>query len=274
MTWLWHICFSLSRNSRTTDSRGAAKSAGFFFPLMPRRAACALICASCLLAEAPGGTVRGKVELEASRDSKVRRGKNNSGVVVWLEPLSGGLPELPASPRRAEMIQKSKKFIPHVLAVTAGTAVHFPNFDPIFHNAFSNFSGQIFDVGLYPPGTDRTVVFRREGMVRVFCNIHPTMSAIIAVLKTPYFSVSDRDGSFEIAGAPPGEYRMRVFHERATAKTLASLERNVTVSEEPLLLPLISISEVGYLQQPHKNKYGKEYSPVPDEHIVYPGVRK
>ncbi|MGH9633058.1 MAG: signal peptidase II [Bryobacteraceae bacterium] len=41
----------LSRNSRTTDSRGAAKSAGFFFPLLPRRAACALIAAAVLLTD-------------------------------------------------------------------------------------------------------------------------------------------------------------------------------------------------------------------------------
>ncbi|MGH9631939.1 MAG: HEAT repeat domain-containing protein, partial [Bryobacteraceae bacterium] len=44
-----------SRNSRTTDSRGAAKSAGFFFPFMPPRAPCALIflSAGLALAQAP-----------------------------------------------------------------------------------------------------------------------------------------------------------------------------------------------------------------------------
>ncbi|MGH9630885.1 MAG: amidohydrolase family protein, partial [Bryobacteraceae bacterium] len=41
---------ALSRNSRTTDSRGAAKSVEFFFPLMPRRAACALFAALAILA--------------------------------------------------------------------------------------------------------------------------------------------------------------------------------------------------------------------------------
>ncbi len=113
------------------------------------------------------------------------------GVVVWLEPLSG-VAVLPAKAGRAEMIQKDKTFTPHVLAITAGTTVDFPNYDPIFHNAFSNYDGQIFDIGLYPPGTTRSIPFRRPGVVRVFCNIHPTMSAVIVVLKSPYFAVSDK----------------------------------------------------------------------------------
>jgi len=134
-------------------------------------------------------TVRGSVELVASRDPMVRKHKDYSGVVVWLEPLVNPVsPALPSRPAR--MIQKNKMFTPHVLAVPLGGSVSFPNLDPIFHNAFSNFNGQVFDVGLYKPGSSRTVVFKRAGIVRVFCNIHPQMSAVIAVLNTPYFAVS------------------------------------------------------------------------------------
>ena len=92
--------------------------------------------------------------------------------MVWLEPVRRRCLSCP-KPARAEMIQKGKTFSPHVLAVTLGTVVDFPNYDPIFHNAFSNYDGQIFDIGLYPPGTTRSIAFRREGVVRVFCNIHP-----------------------------------------------------------------------------------------------------
>ena len=60
---------------------------------------------------------------------------------------------VPAAATRAQMVQKNKTFTPHVLAISVGTTVDFPNFDPIFHNAFSNYNGQIFDIGLYPPGT-------------------------------------------------------------------------------------------------------------------------
>ena len=72
-------------------------------------------------------------------------------MVVWLEPASGTA-AAPAGGAHAQMIQKNKTFSPHVLAITMGTIVDFPNFDPIFHNAFSNYNGQIFDIGLYAAG--------------------------------------------------------------------------------------------------------------------------
>jgi plastocyanin len=169
-------------------------------------------------------SVRGSVELVATRDPMVRKHKDYSGVVVWLEPLVNSVsPAMPSRP--AQMIQKNKMFTPHVLAVPLGGTVSFPNLDPIFHNAFSNFNGQLFDVGLYKPGSSRTVVFRRAGIVRVFCNIHPQMSAVIAVLDTPYFAVSNKAGAFEIVNVPPGEYQLHVFHERAAEETLDSLTR-------------------------------------------------
>ena len=93
------------------------------------------------------------------------------------------------------MLQKNKTFTPHVLAITVGTMVDFPNRDFIFHNAFSNYNGETFDIGLYPPRTTKSIAFTRDGVVRVFCNIHPTMSAVIVVLKSPYFAVSDQNGA-------------------------------------------------------------------------------
>jgi plastocyanin len=225
----------------------------------------AILCAS----------VSGTVELTGQRNASARKRKDYSGVVVWLEPLGGHAP-LPVAARRAEMVQKDKKFSPHILAVPVGTQVDFPNFDPIFHNAFSSFSGQPFDVGLYPPGTSRSVTFKRDGVVRVFCNIHQTMSAIIVVLKTPWFAVTNAQGGFQIAGVPPGEYRLRVFDERAPADVLKSLERKVTVDSAGANtdLPPIAISEAGYLPAPHKNKYGADYPPASDDHTFYPGVKK
>jgi hypothetical protein len=197
-----------------------------------------------------------------------------SGVVVWLDPLSE-VPERPVSPpRSATLLQRDKRFTPHVLAIQVGTTVNFPNADPIFHNAFSNFDGQIFDVGLYPPGTSRQVYFRRPGIVRVFCNIHPMMSAVIAVVPTPWFATSDRSGAFAIPEVPPGAYRLRIFHERALAETLAALERDVILGAENMQLSVIRISESGYVAVPHKNKHGEEYPPHADEHLPYPGKRQ
>jgi len=208
-------------------------------------------------------TVNGRVELAFSHDPNVRKHSDYSGVVVWLEPLSG-TPTIAVRSHRAEMIQKGKTFIPHVLAINVGTTVDFPNYDPIFHNAFSNYNGQIFDIGLYPPGTTKSIAFHRDGVVRVFCNIHPAMSAVIVVLKSPHFAVSNKKGEFQIADVPAGSYRLHVFHERATEQTLEALTHTVDVSADPVQLPAIAVSESGYLQLPHKNKFGKDYPPGAD----------
>ncbi len=241
MTWLWRTCSSL--------------------------------LAAVAAAAAP---VTGSVRLSHSLVPAVRHAADFSGVVVWLEPARAEIAtdgHAPPRPARARMEQRGKRFIPHVLAIQVGAGVDFPNFDPIFHNAFSNFSGQVFDLGLYAPGTSRTIHFSRPGVVRVFCNIHPTMSALIVVLRWPWFAVSDAAGRFAIPDVPPGEYDLRVFHERATEATLKLLERPVVVSEQGLALAPLEISETGYLETPHKNKYGHDYPPPPDDRTDYPGRR-
>src|SRR5271165_6460234 len=143
-----------------------------------------LICFSLIAATTDAATVSGTVELRDSRVPSVSKQKDFSGVVISAQRVDAPPPA--PTPGHAVMLQKGKTFTPHILAITTGTAVDFPNSDPIFHNAFSSYDGQIFDVGLYPPGSSRSVRFARPGVVRVFCNIHPTMSAIILVLNTPY----------------------------------------------------------------------------------------
>ena len=229
-----------------------------------------LIAAFSLVFPLAAATVTGRVELKDSTDPSVRSRANYSGVVVSLRPTDK--PVTP-SPGRATIRQKGKTFLPHILAITAGTVVDFPNDDEIFHNAFSNYNGQVFDLTLYPPHTTRSVRFTRPGVVRVFCNIHASMSAVIVVLETPYFAVSRKDGTFTIPDVPPGGYQMNVFHERATDAALRALTQHVTVPDSNFELPTIAISETGYLPTPHTNKYGQPYPHNKDENQVYPGAR-
>jgi len=214
--------------------------------------------------------VSGSVELRESRVASVAHGKDYSGVVLSLRPADQTSPIL--SVKHATMLQKNKMFTPHILPVVTGTTIDFPNADPIFHNAFSSYNGQIFDVGLYPPGSSRSVRFQRPGIVRVFCNIHPAMSAIILVLGTPYFAVTQHDGSFHI-DVPPGSYDLDIFHERATEEALQSLSRRILVGNDGVRVPPIAVSEAGYLMSPHKNKFGRDYDPMPDDKTYYPGNR-
>lgn len=219
---------------------------------------------------AAAATVSGQVELVNSREASVRKQADYSGVVVSLVPVHAGLHASP--PRHLRMLQKNKMFHPHVLAAEVGSFVDFPNADPIFHNAFSSFSGQIFDVGLYPPGKSRVVRFERPGIVRVFCNIHQLMSAVIVVVASPYFATTNAKGTFSIE-APSGDYELRVYHERATEETLRALALPVHVGESGVALPPFRVSEAGYLPSPHKNKHGQDYPPPADERVFYPGVR-
>ena len=161
-----------------------------------------LICSSVGLGVAVGALVTGDVELTNSKNLAVRKHKDYAGVVLWLEPVDRPVPAMP--PKHVEMLQRDKLFQPHVVAISLGGTVDLPNLDLIFHNAFSNFSGQPFDIGLYAPRTSKGVTFKHAGIVRVFCNIHATMSAIIAVLNTPWYAVTQATGKYAIAGVPAG----------------------------------------------------------------------
>ncbi len=203
-------------------------------------------------------TVSGRVILIADPAHQQSMAEGSS-TVVWLAPVASTVPAHGAG--HARMVQKNKHFEPHILPIQVGTTVDFPNLDPIFHNAFSNFNGQLFDIGLYPPESSRSILFRREGLVRVFCNIHPSMSAVIVVVATPFFTLTDAQGRYSMLNVPAGEYRLHFFQERTIPETLDALTKTVVVTDQGTDLGEVKISEAGYIPTPHKNKYGRDYPP-------------
>ena len=128
--------------------------------------------------------------------------------IVWLDaPAQQRRPR----PEPAVLDQINRSFSPRVLAVQVGTRVEFPNHDRVFHNVFSHHDGKVFDLGLYPVGAVKEIPFDKPGLSRVFCNIHPQMSAYVMVLDTPYFAVSDQNGDFVIRDVPPGSYQSHAW---------------------------------------------------------------
>jgi hypothetical protein len=45
------------------------------------------------------------------------------------------------------------------------------------------------------------------------------MKGYIAVLKHPYFAVTDKDGHFEVKDLPPGTYTINAWQEKLGTKT-------------------------------------------------------
>jgi hypothetical protein len=111
------------------------------------------------------------------------------------------------------MDQRNETFVPHVLAIVAGTTVDFPNSDRIYHNVFSLSRAKSFDLGRYATGKSKSVRFDRPGIVRVFCEIHSHMSAFILVFAHRYFAVTDDEGRFRIDNVPPGAYTLVAWNE-------------------------------------------------------------
>jgi plastocyanin len=152
------------------------------------------------------GIVKGTVTL---------MGKPTADVVVSLE---GVAPEIvkakisAAGPQKAVLDQRNMKFVPFVLPILVGTTVDFPNHDKNWHNVYSKSEAKKFDLGLYAPGKSRSATFDKPGVVRVLCNVHPSMESFIVVKEHPYFATPDQSGNFRLDDVPLGSYRLQVWH--------------------------------------------------------------
>jgi plastocyanin len=145
--------------------------------------------------------------------------------VVYLDTAPRGAFELREG-TRAVMDQRDETFVPHVLAIAAGTTVDFKNNDRTYHNVFSFTKGSRFDLGRYGRGRSKSVRFDRPGIVRVFCDIHSHMSAFILVFGHRFFAVTDGDGRYQIEGVPPGTYTLVAWNGGQARES-----RTVTVPE-------------------------------------------
>ena len=201
-----------------------------------------------LLAAAPPAPAGADV-LSGTVTTKVRTGVSAAQAVVYAEALSGTAPA--PAPKPFSVTQKGKTFTPRVLGVPAGAAVRFPNDDDIFHNVFSLSPGHAFDLGLYRAGASKTRTFATPGVVRVFCNIHPQMTALVVVAPTPWVTTAAPDGSWRLE-LPAGRYRVTALSERAAPVT-------VEVAVSGTATAPLTLDESAFVSVPHTNKFGKPY---------------
>ncbi len=137
--------------------------------------------------------------------------------------LLGNFPEEGPVTAVRDIVQRDGVFLPGAVVVRSGTVVRFPNEDPYFHNVFS-YADPRFDLGRYPEGESREVLFDAPGIVRVYCEIHEHMRAVVLVTEHRFHDVVSEDGAFRIDGIPPGEYTLAAYHP-----DLGSLEERIVV---------------------------------------------
>lgn len=139
-------------------------------------------------------------------------GQALSGAVVFLDSPQASQAVKPLT--QAEMAQQGKAFLPDVLVVTRGTAVHFPNRDTVRHHVYSFSPAKKFELKLYIGTPANPVVFDQAGVAVLGCNIHDQMVGWVMVLDTPHFAQTPAAGRVVLPGVPPGPYTLRVWHPR------------------------------------------------------------
>jgi plastocyanin len=148
-----------------------------------------------------------------------------ANVIVYV---SDGLTshDFPPPQQPAVLEQKGCQYRPHVLALQANQTLNIVNSDETTHNIHpSPNNNREFNM-TQPHGMPLEHTFAREEVaIPVKCNVHPWMKGYIAVFKHPFFAVTDKSGSFELKGLPPGTYTISAWQEKLGTQT-----QKVTVS--------------------------------------------
>jgi plastocyanin len=188
---------------------------------------------------APTGAVTGQVPLPVrptARFAVEKYAGSISGRVgpppppragVWIE---GAGISASAAPPKVVLSQRDYQFAQSMVIVPRGTTIEFPNDDPDYHNVFSLSRVLRFDLGRYkksevPPPS---VTFSAPGLVRLQCEIHEHMRAVVLVVDSPFYTTTDAAGRFTLSGLPPGRYTLRA---QLDEKTQWAMEITVTAGK-------------------------------------------
>jgi plastocyanin len=210
-----------SRAARQSRSRVCAAS------IAPRRVVFALV-AALLTTPAVAATIEGRIALPKSRATPVVNQRyqivSQGGVLSTNPPVAvvylEGTFAKPDTPAVTQITQKNLTFSPTLLPVQVGTKVEFPNFDDTYHNIFSFSPAKRFDLGRYR-SDEKPVpsqVFDVPGLVTLRCDIHEHMRALILVLATPHFVITNADGEFRLTGLPDGRYTLKAWIDSKTTR--------------------------------------------------------
>ncbi len=160
-------------------------------------------------------------------------GENGAGVaqaVVFVSALPATVTSQVRS-RSVVMDQVKQEFVPVLLPIAVGTKVYFPNHDQIHHHVYSFSRTKNFELPLYKSEKALPVRFDQPGVVKIGCNIHDWMFAIIFVSPTPYFALTDGAGKFLLKDLSPGTYPVTAWHDASQVKA-EDIIRQIRVGEQ------------------------------------------
>ena len=156
-------------------------------------------------------------------------GKPIANAVVFVQEPASLAPAAASS--TAIMDQFNKTFVPEMLPIAVGTQVRFPNRDQIRHHVYSFSRPKRFELPLYKGEDAPPVLFDKPGVVKIGCNIHDWMSAIILVLPNEHFAVTREDGTFALPGLGAGTYTITAWHAQSRDKT-EDVAQHITLADQ------------------------------------------
>ena len=196
------------------------------------------------------GSVRGQVML-VEEDQNIVSGQS----IIHLIPNTPTLTNTAElSEKKVHIIDmKEKTYLPGHLTIRANDTVIFSNSDKIRHNVFSSSGENAFDLGTYGANKKRGVTLKDQGIVKVYCNIHPNMATFVSVRENGFSTVTDKQGKFSFESVPQGSYTLEAWNIRGQAS------KNVIISASSPKDVDFKISAKKVKKTDHKNKFGKEY---------------
>ena len=182
---------------------------------MAAKAATAAGIAMVLAGTGWANEIKGKVSVQGI--------KSAGNIAVYVDTIPDKKFDAPKD--HVVVDQNKMTFSPHVVAVQQGTTVDFLNSDSVGHNVYwPSVSGNkklAHNLGTWPKGEKKPFQFNDVGTASLLCNVHPEMSGYVVVVPTPYFAVTDKDGTFEIKNIPAGKYSLKTWSEDGKPTTQA-----------------------------------------------------
>jgi plastocyanin len=200
------------------------------------------------------GALRGKITLTDSSGNIL----SSEGAMISLKRSDKTLKDNPNSQAKSYTVNtRDKTYLPGFITVNVDDTIIFKNNDAIKHNVFSSSGVNTFDLGTYGYNREERYTVKHEGIIKVYCNIHPEMALFVSSSKNNLSFITDKSGEYLFKNIKPGNYTLSVWHLRGNT------EKQIKVIDGKVHTENLTIDSSSYTPKPHTNKHGKAYKKQP-----------